>query len=308
MPGLAHSHAEIAPEFSFHVFPFQALMPASFRSPSAAEDSPRPAPLAPEDYDVLDDILEDLRARNPNVPQWEFCEGFMAALVCCRRTIHPAEYWPVLLDAGDDLATLFTDAAQLERFSALWQQRWDGIAVALSIEVESLDDERAYCPEVIDVRGAIAALPESERAEALSHDDGQAADTSDLPAFGQVWALGFMFAVESWPDEWVVPSRDKEAKRWIDESMEAIAVLCEDDTGPAEVSAFETDAGEGPPSMSNARLQAFGEAVWAVYDLRELWRSIGPRVETVRRAAEPGRNDLCHCGSGKKYKKCHGAN
>jgi len=22
---------------------------------------------------------------------------------------------------------------------------------------------------------------------------------------------------------------------------------------------------------------------------------------------EPGRNDPCHCGSGKKYKKCHGA-
>ncbi|MEQ1760450.1 MAG: SEC-C metal-binding domain-containing protein [Vicinamibacterales bacterium] len=21
--------------------------------------------------------------------------------------------------------------------------------------------------------------------------------------------------------------------------------------------------------------------------------------------AKPGRNDLCHCGSGKKYKKCH---
>ena len=21
---------------------------------------------------------------------------------------------------------------------------------------------------------------------------------------------------------------------------------------------------------------------------------------------KPGRNDLCHCGSGKKYKKCHG--
>jgi uncharacterized protein YecA (UPF0149 family) len=30
--------------------------------------------------------------------------------------------------------------------------------------------------------------------------------------------------------------------------------------------------------------------------------------ETVRRV-EPklGRNDPCHCGSGKKYKKCHGA-
>lgn len=32
------------------------------------------------------------------------------------------------------------------------------------------------------------------------------------------------------------------------------------------------------------------------------------KVQTVRRE-EPkvGRNDPCHCGSGKKYKKCHGA-
>jgi hypothetical protein len=29
-----------------------------------------------------------------------------------------------------------------------------------------------------------------------------------------------------------------------------------------------------------------------------------PRVP-VRRAPQPGRNDPCHCGSGKKYKKCH---
>jgi uncharacterized protein len=44
-----------------------------------------------------------------------------------------------------------------------------------------------------------------------------------------------------------------------------------------------------------------------VYDLRELWKTMGPKVETVRAEATPGRNDLCHCGSGKKYKKCHGA-
>ena len=39
----------------------------------------------PEDFDALDDILDDLRTRNDETPQWEFCEGFMAALVCCRR-------------------------------------------------------------------------------------------------------------------------------------------------------------------------------------------------------------------------------
>jgi len=65
---------------------------------------------------------------------------------------------------------------------------------------------------------------------------------------------------------------------------------------------------DGPPSLSAARLNDFAAAVWAVYDLRELWRNIGPRVPTLHRADTPGRNDPCPCGSGKKYKKCHGAN
>ncbi len=34
----------------------------------------------------------------------------------------------------------------------------------------------------------------------------------------------------------------------------------------------------------------------------------GPLVETYRRdAPKLGRNDPCHCGSGRKFKKCHGA-
>jgi len=33
-----------------------------------------------------------------------------------------------------------------------------------------------------------------------------------------------------------------------------------------------------------------------------------PVQQVVRGAAKIGRNDPCHCGSGKKYKKCHGAN
>jgi uncharacterized protein len=59
--------------------------------------------------------------------------------------------------------------------------------------------------------------------------------------------------------------------------------------------------------MSVVRLNAFADGVWAVYDLREIWRTIGPRVAALRKSNEPGRNDPCHCGSGKKYKKCHGA-
>jgi preprotein translocase subunit SecA len=33
-----------------------------------------------------------------------------------------------------------------------------------------------------------------------------------------------------------------------------------------------------------------------------------PVQQVVRSGAKIGRNDPCHCGSGKKYKKCHGAN
>ena len=35
--------------------------------------------------------------------------------------------------------------------------------------------------------------------------------------------------------------------------------------------------------------------------------SAGPVVQQRHADAEPGRNDPCWCGSGKKFKKCHGA-
>ncbi|MGH6626246.1 MAG: UPF0149 family protein [Burkholderiaceae bacterium] len=253
-----------------------------------------PALLGPEAFDELDAILDELRTRYDETPQWEFCEGFMAALICCRRAIPTNEALDMLLGTGDDEGGSFADAAQAQRFMALWNQRWSEVAAALDTPIESLDDELAYAPEVMDVRGAIASLAPEQRAEV---------EGEPLPAFAQIWALGFMFAVESWPEEWAAP-RDKDAAKWLDASLDAIVALTEDDEDEPTLSALSED---GPPSVSEARLNTYGEALWAVYDLRELWRSLGPRVQTVRRAAEPGRNDPCPCGSGKKYKKCHGA-
>jgi len=252
-------------------------------------------PLQPDDFDALDTILDDLRSRFDETPQWEFCEGFMAALVCCRRVISPAEYFSVLLDLEDDSETpLFADEAQFKRFFDLWMRRWNEVAAALDADVESLEDERAYQPEVTDLRAAIAALSEDERAKM---------GDSPIPSFGQIWAIGFMYAVESWPEEWA-PPRDKEAAKVLDAALECIVAVTEDDTDPPTVAAFDED---GAPTLSEQRLNDFADAVWAVYDLRELWRHIGARVQTVRADAKPGRNDPCPCGSGKKYKKCCGA-
>ncbi len=248
--------------------------------------------LESQDFDALDDILDDLRNRHDETPQWEFCEGFLAALVCCRRRIDADEWLSVLL--GLDEGASFASDAQREQFMALWDRRFEEVRTALDTEIQALDEDKAYAPEVLDVRGAIASLPPEEREEV---------EGEDIPSFAQVWALGFMYAIESWPEEWEAP-KDKDAAKWHDLSLQAIVALTEDDTDEATLSAFGED---GPPSVSENRLNAYGEALWAVYDLREIWRNIGPRVQQVIKADEPGRNDPCSCGSGKKYKKCCGA-
>ena len=272
---------------------------------SPTPDHAATAPALSRDYiDALETLLDDLRTRSEEIPQWEFCDGFLTALVCSRRAIGPSEYLPMLLGdgaaidlaEGESLPLLepFADAAQQAQFLALWQRRWNEVEQALDTDVKTLDDERTFEPDVMDMRGAVAALSEAERAEL----DGQ-----DIPSFAQVWALGFMFAVENWPEEWQ-PPRDKETAQWLDEALDSIVALTEDDTGTPSVSMYAED---GPPSVSQARVELFGEAIWAVYDLRQLWKSVGPRIETLRKAPEPGRNDPCTCGSGKKLKKCCGA-
>ncbi|MET3517418.1 MAG: UPF0149 family protein [Gammaproteobacteria bacterium] len=260
-------------------------------------DTPQPAevgttaalpPLTPEDFDALDDALDAMREHDEDIPQWEFCDGFMAALVCTRRVVEPSEYWPALFGPG------FSPAQHME-FVWRWKRRWHEMQTALdAADVQSLDDDRCFQPECLDLRGAIAALPPEERAEAPE---------GELPSFAQVWALGFLAAVEHWAEDWA-PPRDKEVAEMLADGLDCIATLAEDDTHPPALSMYAED---GPPTVSQQRLDDFGEAIWAVYDLRQLWRSLGPRVQAVRRADEPGRNDPCPCGSGKKYKKCHGA-
>lgn len=244
------------------------------------------APMGVEDFDAQDATLDDLRERNEDTPDWEFCEGFLAALVCCRRPIEPDAYWPVLL--GED----FRPMAHME-FVWRWQRRWREVAAGLDAEVDTLEDELAYQPELLDVRGAVLALPEGERGDA---------DLAQLPSFGEAWAHGFLHAVRQWSDEWTSP-RDREAAQILREALAAIAALAAPDTGKPSVS-MHTEG--GPPSVSERRLEEFGKAVWSVYDLRQLWKSMGPRQVTVRKDAGPRRNDPCPCGSEKKYKKCCG--
>jgi uncharacterized protein len=62
---------------------------------------------------------------------------------------------------------------------------------------------------------------------------------------------------------------------------------------------------------SVARHQAFVDRIApAARNIHAYWlarRAPQERLHQLRKAADPGRNDLCPCGSGKKFKRCHGA-
>ncbi len=203
-------------------------------SSPAANPSTLSGTLGPEDFDLLDDLLDAMREKDDETPEWEFCEGFMAALVCSRRQIAPAEYWPVLFEH-------FNEAEQME-FIWFWRRRWAELETALDADVKSLDDPRCYQPAVLDMRGAIAALPEEERAQMEAErraaaPEGESGDLGEVPSFGQIWALGFMYAVENWPEDWAAP-RDKETAQWLDQALTAVVALTEDDKASPAVSMY----------------------------------------------------------------------
>ena len=106
---------------------------------------PAPAPLEIEAFDELDAILDDLRTRYDETPQWEFCEGFMAAVICMRRPVDEEELLAALLgtpmtgdvpgdaqdNVPDDDGGSFVNDAQRDRFLSLWRLRWQEVAAAL---------------------------------------------------------------------------------------------------------------------------------------------------------------------------------
>jgi uncharacterized protein len=257
--------------------------------------------LSADDFDTLDALLDDVRTREPQTPQWEFCEGFLAAVVCCRDPISDEAALDQLLPEFTDETPLFADAAQKAQFMALWARRRIEIAISLATEVESLTDDRAFSPEVMDSLGALLTLPPEEYQAWMNAQDNE---NNTMPSYAQVWALGFMAGVEAWPESWAAP-RDPDTASWFNEALETVTALTDDDLDVPIENLYDESAA---PSVSQARMNAFGKALWAVYDLHQIWRSLGPRLRPVSKThKKPGRNDPCWCGSGKKFKKCHGA-
>ncbi|KVW98931.1 YecA family protein [Thiobacillus denitrificans] len=225
-------------------------------SASPVSKSPN-APLGDDEIDALADLVDLIDERTDVPLSLEGLDGFITALACSPRAIPPEEYFPVLLDRADGLATLFEDAADEARFLMLFNRRRKEIDRALGAPIENLADPKALSPLVMDWDGLLAELPP---------DEAKCLQAAGIPPYAQLWAGGFLLAVEHWEDDWTLPVGSKD-EAFVDEVLDPFYVLAAplDELSPEELAVRREDH--------------LALALWGAYELREFWldRGQGPR-------------------------------
>ncbi|HWP20127.1 MAG TPA: UPF0149 family protein [Burkholderiaceae bacterium] len=242
---------------------------------------PSSSPLSDAELDRLDALLADCAERSEAVPDLEQLDGALAAIACGPRPAAVRELLPRVL--GEPLP--FADDAQAADAWGLIERRYEQVRRAVEAPVQRLDDDRALSPLLTDWSAVLEDLTDAQREQ-----------FGEVPAFGALWASGFLQVVDALEDDWLLPA-DDEGNEFVDGCLQAFEVLASDEA-------------ELPPELREmSRDERLADALWSVYDLRDFWRERASRkpVKPARKAATPGRNDPCPCGSGRKYKKCHGA-
>jgi uncharacterized protein len=256
-------------------------------------------PLTEREVQQLDSLLADLRERNEHTPDLEQLDGFLTAVVCSPRSLSIEDFLPVLFsdpDAPDHKAVLpFADAQEQADFEQWVVRRAQDVQTCLHAPVEELQDPKALNPYLNDWAQIAAELTPQEKAQL--EKEALVIGSPVWPELGAFWAAGFLHVVDHWAEDWSIED-DEDAQAILDDCLQVIEALT---LGHDELSDEE---------RALSRDELVGRAIWAVYDLRDLWRERpAKRAQKPRRVAQkPERNDACYCGSGKKYKHCHGAN
>ncbi len=207
----------------------------------------------------------------------EWIDGYFTALLTGPRVVPFEEWCPRLL--GDTFERAFGDPQDAQAGQRGLMGRWKRVAQALDAE------DIASQPEAIHLAPLMAEWDDAARAEVVASGDMSAEDVAEALHTGNLWASGFLQAVEDFEADW--PGAE------------------EGELG--ELLAFVQRLTEPPAAPDEDRDALIEQACEAIQTMRLYWVENAPAIKPRRVASEPGRNDPCHCGSGKKYKKCHGA-
>ena len=232
-----------------------------------------PAPLQPLDASMLD--------------------GYLCGVIVQPRLIEPDEWLPNIFDYDGGLLPDTVDAGWLDKLTQLVERRH----AALN---RSLVEDGWFDPVILDVDETETPQPlpadatDEERAARASYEALGAISRALMP-----WVAGFQHAALCFPELADMPD---------DAVAAALARLYRHLPAetPEEKEVVETLNREHPLKDLD---DAIEELVVTVADLADLTEEERYRVETIRRdTPKVGRNDPCPCGSGRKYKVCHGSN
>ena len=248
------------------------------------------------ELDRLQQLAEQLSGFDERV-SLEWLDGAMTALAAGPRAMPLLEWREALI--GEAWGRAFADPESDREATAVLQSRW-------SVLLKQLDPE-LLMDAVDEIRLAPVMLEWTDEDKAKLVEDGTieaGSEDDEIPLTGEVWAHGFMDVVEQFTEDWAAPDEasDDEMAEAYDTTLARVAMLTLHD--PAELAKVVEEMYPGEKLERDDLIQ---EALFAAQDLRCYWVQNAPKPATRVVGNVPGRNDPCHCGSGKKFKKCHGA-
>lgn len=227
----------------------------------------------------------------------ECVDGLLTGLVAGPRRVDPGEWIERLF--GETFERAFGDPEAAAAATAALVARWKTISTQL--DPERLLDH----PDHIFLAPLIWDLSEEERARLVADGTISAEDDAAWAGPGDAWALGVMTAVTEFDEDWSLDAAEEEAMGLRDELLAQVEALAHPPGSPELVAHLAAAYPESPEPPSRDDL--IDEACLSLQELRLFWLDHARRPETRTVTPLPGRNDPCYCGSGKKFKKCHGA-
>ena len=232
--------------------------------------------------------LDELLATTPAPLQAldaSMLDGYLCGVLVQPRQIETDEWLPNIFDYDGGLLPEDADPVWLARIRELVERRYKALNRAMV-------ENGWFDPVVLD-------LDDPSNADVAGDEDPTYAEMGPISRALLPWVAGFQHACLCFPDLSEMPD---------DAVMAALARLYRHLPAetPEEKEIVATLDREHPLKDFD---DAVEELVVTVADLRDLTEEHRYKVETVRREApKVGRNDPCPCGSGRKYKQCHGSN
>lgn len=241
-------------------------------------DSTDSQPLSGREIDELEDALLALRDDRDTLDV-SMLDGFLVGVLLQPEPVPPSEWLPVVFDAPEGEPTVPGDADHAKRVIDLVMRHHDNLAAHIAAR-------EPFDPIVFDA--------DDEEAPTAERDDEL------LPLWP--WAAGFMDAVEAFPGLLDRYGEDDDVQAAMVHIVRHLRTDPDDTSDDALQ--LERDREEIDLEVPLADLDdAIEQLVLAVMDIADVTR---PRRPVERAQPKVGRNDPCPCGSGRKYKQCHG--